>query len=90
MRNSSTLSRVSGEKNLVDRDANDFTELLRNGNGSSIRKSLDFSVGIAGDTQFSSNLYLGKSSILARLFDRKAHVNHLRSLWVAYSILYFK
>ena len=86
----STLSRVSGEKNLVDWNANDFAELLCNGDGSGLRENLDFPIRITGNPQFLSNLHLGESSILARLFDRKAHVNHLRSLWIAYSILYFK
>nr|DAY65325.1 MAG TPA: hypothetical protein [Caudoviricetes sp.] len=65
----------SGEKNLVDGNADDLTDSFRGGDGSVFGRLLDFAVCIARNSELFCHFTLCETGVLAGLFNGESQVH---------------
>ena len=85
----STLSRLVGEKNLVNRDADDLTDSFRSGDSGAFGRLLDFAVFIARNAKLFRHFTLSEACVLAGLFYSEAQIHTPLSSRFENTILHF-
>ena len=85
----STLSRLIGEKNLVNRDADDLTDSFRSGDSGTFGRLLDFAVCIARNAKLFRHFTLRETSVLAGLFNGESQTYTSLHFWLENTILHF-
>lgn len=86
----STLSRLIGEKNLVNRDADDLTDSFRSGDSGTFGRLLDFAVCIARNAKLFRHFTLRETSVLAGLFNGESQTYTSFHFWLENTILHFQ